>query len=286
MDEFELFKRLGMALAIGLLLGVERGWQMRQAPEGGRIAGIRSFALIGLLGGICGLLGKETGAIALAAGFSALAALVTGFFGGLASSTALTLSFSRMGHDIPATQRLLAAGVAVAAGVMFLRILLIVGILDLALLPVLAIPMGVMAATCFIGAGVLSLDRSGGGASGPAILPNPFDLGTAVKFGLLIAVILILTHLFEQQYGRDGVYTVAAVSGLVDVDAISVALARLARQSPDKLEIAAHGVIIAAFVNTAVKGGIVILLCGGAMAWRVGIVFALSLIAGGLTLAI
>jgi uncharacterized membrane protein YhiD involved in acid resistance len=39
MDEFELFKRLGMALAIGLLLGVERGWQMRRAPEGGRIAG-------------------------------------------------------------------------------------------------------------------------------------------------------------------------------------------------------------------------------------------------------
>ena len=76
MDDLDLFKRLGMALAIGLLLGAERGWQMRLAPEGSRIAGIRSFALIGILGGAWALLAQEVGELAMAVAFAAFAALV------------------------------------------------------------------------------------------------------------------------------------------------------------------------------------------------------------------
>jgi uncharacterized membrane protein (DUF4010 family) len=56
MSEFELLQRVGLATAIGLLIGIERGWQARQAKAGGRVAGIRTFTLIGGLGGICGLL--------------------------------------------------------------------------------------------------------------------------------------------------------------------------------------------------------------------------------------
>ncbi|MFG3937239.1 MgtC/SapB family protein [Pseudomonas aeruginosa] len=47
---------LGLALASGLLIGLERGWQQRERPEGHRVAGVRTFALIGLLGGLGGLL--------------------------------------------------------------------------------------------------------------------------------------------------------------------------------------------------------------------------------------
>lgn len=54
-DWTELLERLALALAIGFLVGVERGWKHRQEPEGGRVAGIRTFTLIGLLGGISGL---------------------------------------------------------------------------------------------------------------------------------------------------------------------------------------------------------------------------------------
>jgi uncharacterized membrane protein (DUF4010 family) len=56
MSETELLQRAGLALAIGLLVGIERGWQAREAPDGGRVAGIRTFTLIGALGGIAGLL--------------------------------------------------------------------------------------------------------------------------------------------------------------------------------------------------------------------------------------
>ncbi|MEO6378935.1 MAG: DUF4010 domain-containing protein, partial [Caulobacteraceae bacterium] len=63
----ELFERLGSALAIGFLVGVERGWRARDIAEGGRTAGIRTYALAGLLGGLAGLLGQALGGWAFAA---------------------------------------------------------------------------------------------------------------------------------------------------------------------------------------------------------------------------
>ncbi|WP_395648138.1 MgtC/SapB family protein [Terricaulis sp.] len=70
----DLFQRLGMALGIGFLVGVERGWKHRDAPEGTRTAGLRTHAVIGLLGGICGALLPaigQTGFAALAIAFAA-----------------------------------------------------------------------------------------------------------------------------------------------------------------------------------------------------------------------
>ena len=56
MSEIDLFQRLGLALAVGLLIGLERGWSGRAEAEGGRVAGIRTFGLIGFAGGIAALL--------------------------------------------------------------------------------------------------------------------------------------------------------------------------------------------------------------------------------------
>lgn len=70
----DLFQRLGMALGIGFLVGVERGWRHRDAPDGTRAAGLRTHAIIGLLGGICGALLPavgQTGFAALAIAFAA-----------------------------------------------------------------------------------------------------------------------------------------------------------------------------------------------------------------------
>jgi uncharacterized membrane protein (DUF4010 family) len=416
MDELELFRRLGLALAIGMLLGLERGWQGRLAPPGTRVAGIRTFSLMGLLGGLWGLLGLEAGELAMAIGFAAFSALIiaahvmrvkgnpaeqgitteiaglltfclgalaarghmttaaaggvvaltllsfkeslhqfiarlaaaelqavvklllisvvmlpvlpnqgygpgeainpyrlwwvvvmiaaisfigyvaikvagprigillTGFFGGLASSTALTLSFARMGRASPDLQNMLAAGVSVAAGTMFLRILLIVVVLSPRMTATLAVPMGIMAAVSYFGALALWLDRRGEGLTSPTPVSNPFELGTAIKFGLFLAVILVAAKFLQQAYGQTGIYALSAISGLADVDAISVSMARMANDGM-ALKVAAAGVVIAAFVNTVVKAGMVLMLCGGAMAWRVGTVFALTIAAGGATLA-
>jgi len=63
----ELFTNLGLALAIGFLVGIERGWRARDQADGSRTAGIRTYALTGLLGGIAGLLGEAIGGWAFAA---------------------------------------------------------------------------------------------------------------------------------------------------------------------------------------------------------------------------
>ena len=69
------FYHLGVALAIGLLIGVERGWSERGEQEGSRIAGVRTFALIGLLGGAAALVVQFIGPLLLGLGVLALAAL-------------------------------------------------------------------------------------------------------------------------------------------------------------------------------------------------------------------
>ncbi|HEX5665690.1 MAG TPA: MgtC/SapB family protein, partial [Hyphomicrobium sp.] len=73
MDTLELFQRLGVALAIGFLIGLERGWKARNEPEGGRSAGLRTHALGGLLGGVWGALAltrENDGLIAIALAFA------------------------------------------------------------------------------------------------------------------------------------------------------------------------------------------------------------------------
>lgn len=79
MDETETLTRLGLALAIGFLIGVERGWREREEKEGERAAGLRTFALIGLFGGVWGLLTREIGPAPMGLAFLALAGAVTLF---------------------------------------------------------------------------------------------------------------------------------------------------------------------------------------------------------------
>ncbi len=76
MDDLEIFRRLGLALAIGLLFGLERGWHGRDVSEGDRIAGVRTFAIAGLLGGISGWLASLTAPVVLAVTFLGLSCLL------------------------------------------------------------------------------------------------------------------------------------------------------------------------------------------------------------------
>lgn len=76
MSEDEILSRLGLALAIGFLIGVERGWRERESAEGERTAGLRTFTLIGLSGGVFALLSQTLGPAAFAVGFAAMAALI------------------------------------------------------------------------------------------------------------------------------------------------------------------------------------------------------------------
>ena len=76
MDLTEIATRLGLALALGFVIGLERGWKERDEGEGKRAAGLRTFSLIGLMGGIFGVLSPSGEHVLLAVGFPAVLLLL------------------------------------------------------------------------------------------------------------------------------------------------------------------------------------------------------------------
>jgi len=93
---------------------------------------------------------------------------------------------------------------------------------------------------------------------GAKVFKNPFELGPAITFGLLYAVILLAAHTAQLFFGNAGVYISSVVSGLVDVDAITISVSKLSGEGSGlDLVVASRAVVFAAASNTLVKGGIV-----------------------------
>ncbi|WP_183197526.1 DUF4010 domain-containing protein [Brevundimonas mediterranea] len=360
MSELEVLGRLGVSLAIGLLIGLERGWRRRSAGEGRRAAGLRTLGLTGLLGGvvasttggaadallagaflslalvlgvfqllearrtrdasatgvIAGLLAFALGAYAargsllvavggavaatallafkrplhawvralswaelrallvllvmtalilpvlpdrtfdpwqalnprriwllavLIAGVSFLGyaavriagarggLLLSALAGGLASSTATTLSFARLVRSNPALCTWLAGGSLISSGLMALRVLVLAGAINRPFALALAWPMGAFALVLGA-AGALLMTRRPAGAEPQTIttLTNPLELASALKFAGLIAVIMLLGKVLSRAFGAMGVYGLAALSGVADVDALTLSVSELA----------------------------------------------------------
>lgn len=383
MDTLELFQRLAAALAIGLLVGLERGWKYRDEAEGERTAGLRTFALSGLLGGIAGalsavtapvtlgliglaytaaftafhyleasrdnnfsvtgvvagiltfalgayaVLGDLTVAVAGAVAMTALLALkqplhrwvgalswveiraglillamtflllpilpdrpvdpwgainpreiwlfaivmaavsfagywavklvgersgiaVAGLAGGLASSTATTLTLARMSKAAGGGETLLAGGILFAGAVMFVRVAAVAAAVQPSLLPSLAPPV-IGAALAFLVIGFILVRRGGDSAAQAGLkLDNPFELATVLKFSAFVAVVMAVTTIVNAWVGAAGTYVVAAASGLADVDAITLSMARLAGGTIDH-GTATLAITLAAAVNSVVK---------------------------------
>ena len=419
MDPLELFQRLAIALAIGLLIGVERGWKEREDPEGERTAGVRTFALAGLLGGIWGAIAwglGNVGVVAMGIAFAAFAAIfayyrlremqhqgsfgvttvvaamlafalgayavlgdmvlaaaagvaatlllalkamlhdwlrrltwselrsglvllamtvillpvlpnrafgpfgalnpyeiwlmtvliavvsfvgyiavrltgerrgvvLSGLAGGLVSSTAATMSFARLAKEHPAEVRLLTSGAVLAGAMMMLRILFVAGLFNTKLITWLAPPV-LMAAIGMLGAAALLLLRQGDfAAAEPLNLKNPFELKTVLSFGILLAIVLFLAKAVLATVGAGGVYVLAAVSGLADVDAITLSMARLGADSmPPRA--ASLAILVAAITNTLSKAALSGIAGGKRPALYLSMSAAAALAAGAAGLAL
>jgi uncharacterized membrane protein (DUF4010 family) len=184
---------------------------------------------------------------------------LTGLLGGLASSTAVTLSFSQRSRDIAGLERPFAMAILLAWSVMFVRVMLEVAVINQALLAIVWIPM--TAALVVSGAYCVYLYRlqSTGKQEEQDKFKNPFELGPALTFGLIYAVILLSANAARLYLGDTGIYLSSIASGLADVDAITLSLAELSRDPGDlDHHTAARGIVLAAVSNTLVKGGIVL----------------------------
>lgn len=409
--------RLAVALSIGLLVGLERGWEHRQCEEGERELGLRSMGLIGLIGGLTGLLVEPLGGglvgfviiglglllsaahlasmrhshdlglttevaalatllLAVMAGLGQLAIaasgavimvlllghkralhgwlmrlqrpeldavlrlllisvvvlpllpnrgfgpwqvlnpyeiwwmvvliatlsfvgyvtirlagerrgmLFLGLFGGLASSTATTLSLARLHRDrvrriqsnhgeaaIPA------AGILLACATMFPRMLLVASLLHAPLFGVLLWPVVAMSTLLYLPAAVYVWRSSGSEVAEDLHPANPLELKSALFFGALLALTMLLGRALTGWFGDAGVYALAAASGIADVDAITLSLARMAGGEL-LLSTAGLGILIAALTNSLFKAGMAWAIGGSALGLRVMIPFAAAMVVG------
>jgi uncharacterized membrane protein (DUF4010 family) len=349
------------ALAVGLLIGLERGWNDRDLPEGGRVAGLRTFALTGLLGGVLGhlqpifgpwpllgsLLGlsflltvsyghevKQSGnlsattaiamlltlalgafasygnvELALAAAvivavllnlkptlhswlkliehrelsaslqllvltvvvlpylpnkglgpYSALNPYVlwwaviliaglsltghfamrltgsqrgilwTGILGGMASSTATTLALARYAGQQPSMVSGAVSGIIASSGVMFFRMAILISVMNAELLSIFGIAL-LVAGSLMLCIAILRWRRETNHAedrNAVGAMP-PFSLGTAFGFSVFLALMAVLVPAAKQWLGSNGIYMLSTISGLADVDAILISLARMHR---------------------------------------------------------
>lgn len=184
---------------------------------------------------------------------------LTGLLGGLVSSTAVTLSFSQRSTREKALARPFAMAIMVAWTVMFARILVVVSALNRPLFDVLWLPLLIAGVVGLGYCGYLALAQRTR-ETGDVDFANPFELGPAVKFGLLYAAILLIAKAAQLYLGNTGVYLSSIVAGLTDVDAITLSLSQLSSGGASALDLvtAARGIVFACISNTAVKGGIVL----------------------------
>lgn len=401
---------VGMALAAGLLIGLERGWRQRDLPDGHRVAGLRTFALIGLLGGLSGLLAQRWGAVVLVvvlaviallvlAGYivtarmhgvmgltTAMAAMITflvgvlaagggtslaatiavvtvallqlkrpmhsgigklteieltsgvqlllisvvvlpvlpdrgfgpfsalnpyklwwavvllallsflGFvlmrwfgtrrgltltslLGGMVSSTATTVTLARWAKEAPQWRPLAAGGATLACAAMFGRMAVLVAVAAPALGTTAIVTLAAMAVTgAAFGAYLTTRERA---QKRPDLsTQNPLKLTAAVQFALFLAAVLLVGRFLSDRFGDAGLLVTAAISGLVDVDAITLSVGRMVSDGVAGAEVAGVAVFLAAAVNQATKLGLLWALDGRSLALKVLPAYALMALVG------
>lgn len=402
--------RLAVAVAIGLLIGIERGWKGREAEEGEREIGLRTLALLGLIGGLAGLLGAEFGGLLIGLMFIGLAILLglvyrvkadergdlglttevaalatfllaalsglgqmavasagavvmaillsykgqmhgwlralkryeltaglklllisvvllpllpnrgfgpwqalnpytiwwmvvliasisfagyfairiagaragtlfTAIFGGLASSTATTLNLARLARGKRGGAPLLAGGILLACGTMFPRMVLVATIIHAPLFLPLLWPALTMAAITY-GSAFWLLRRSRGTGETEDLLPgNPLELASALSFGALLALVMLLGKALTAWAGDAGVYALAAASGIADVDAITLSLSSMSGEELVASTVAL-AVVIAASVNSLAKAVMAGFIGGRRLGMSVGLPLGVAVAAG------
>jgi len=200
---------------------------------------------------------------------------LTGLLGGLASSTAVTLSFSQRSQKNDQMTKPFALAIMIGWTVMFGRVLVEVAATNLSLLGAVWLPI-VAAGAVGLGYGLYLYLAPHPTEKGDVTVSNPFELGPAVTFGLLYGVILLVARAAQFYIGDAGVYLSSIVSGLADVDAITLSMAELSNQGNLESATAARAIVLATMSNTVVKGGIV--LSSGSAALRRAMLPGLALI--------
>jgi uncharacterized membrane protein (DUF4010 family) len=208
---------------------------------------------------------------------------LSGILGGLISSTATTVSYARRTAQFAEASRQAATVIMIASTVSTLRILVEIGTVAPAFLGIAGPPIVVMSVVlAFLSAGIRYSGRKERVEMPPQ--QNPTELKSALLFGLLYAVALLAIAAGKNYLGTGGLYIIAALSGLTDMDAVSLSTARLVSTGRLDADNGWRLILVALLANVAFKGGIVALLGHRRLLTLVAPFFAITLVAGSLLL--
>jgi uncharacterized membrane protein (DUF4010 family) len=211
---------------------------------------------------------------------------LTGVLGGLTSSTAVTAAMAAEAKQRPGLGAICAFSTVAANATMFLRVLVVVAVLDRTLALRLAWGIGTMTVVAAVASVVLWLRASKPGAedssdsSAEVQLKNPFSVWPAVKFAAFFVGILLTAKLARLYLGDRGLFAAAALSGLADVDAITLTIAEQTGAASLSHATGAIGIVIAVVSNSVVKTGISVYSGGLRFGRIVGICLGAATLAG------
>jgi uncharacterized membrane protein (DUF4010 family) len=176
---------------------------------------------------------------------------ILSILGGLASSTALTLTFTNRSKETPELSRSFAAGIILGSTIMFPRIILIVAVLNAELALQLLIPFAV-----FTVAGIITSFSLWKLAKRTYLedvnLENPFRVLFAVKFGIIFAAILFISAAANDYFGDQGVYLTSFIGGFANVDAVALSMVDMSSDGI-VIKVAAIAIVIGSIANTILK---------------------------------
>jgi uncharacterized membrane protein (DUF4010 family) len=205
-------------------------------------------------------------------------AWATALLGGFVSSTAATVSAARANKESPGDASGASFVILVASGISFVRLGLLVAATAPAFLPSTLLALGTLFGVLFI-AGWLNFrfDRQRAAGTAPG---NPAALKTPLLFGGLYAVMLLLIAAANSYFGHKGVYVVGALSGLTDMDAITLSVTNLVNAGDISGGTGWRVVVVAALANLVFKGSVVVAIGERRLAARVVTGFAAAAAAG------
>ncbi len=205
---------------------------------------------------------------------------VAGLLGGMVSSTATTYSFSQRAHMAPALNYVATLAIILATAITIPRMAIEIGAVNQQFLasvwPSLLI---IFAASLVPVAALWFWHRSDSGTGAPEI-DNPVQLGAALIFGLLYGIITLGMAAGEYYYGDAGTYLVSAISGLANVDAITLSSSRLVGQGRLPVETARNVIVITYMSNLVMKAVLATLIGNRRLGRAVAASFAAAFIAG------
>jgi uncharacterized membrane protein (DUF4010 family) len=205
-----------------------------------------------------------------------------GVLGGLISSTATTVGYARRSKESPASSPFAATVIAIASTIVFVRVMFEVSLVAPDILPDVAPQLLVMLAWMAL-LSVVAYRLAHREKSEVAPSKDPAGLMTAVGFGALYAIVLLAVAVAKVHFGQAGLYVVSALSGLTDMDAITLSTAEMMRAERVSIDTGWRMMLVGALSNIGFKMLAITALAHPRLTRRMALLFVAA-IAGGLVL--